>query len=473
MFLQAPQPDKFWMGGRGTGKSSVEGAAQFQSACFMPRGKTFLSSNTYGQLLTKTLPAMEFIMQKHGLREHIKGRQAGHYVIGQKPPRNWDTCLKPPKQYKNVVSFFNGFCMEMLSMDRPDLARGGSYDGGGIDEAYTVEEEEYSRIIVPSCRGNVERYDTPLHQQIRAYFTVPWNAKGEWLYKYEEFARLYPDLYLWMESVTRDNERVIGKKSIDRMQRNMNALDYAVECENQRFTKSPDAFYRNFDDSRHMYSPSWAYGETERGIVTSGRKRAKHDGYLAASFDFGGWFNCMTIWQEEHGTEYCIDALDVSDQSIDVVLKRFVSRYADHPNKHLDIYGEFHGKDKQAVGESLYERVIRILNDYGWSCDLMVEDPADSHEMRFEMLNEILSETDHTLPKIKINNVDARSLAICLKRAKVKADYSKDKKEEKNRSADQRTTTHYTDTFDYYILQKYGHRMGITSMSRGNRAGFF
>ena len=81
----------------------------------MPRGKGFLSSSTYAQILTKTLPEMQAIWERHGLIENF------HYVIGRRPPKAFVSPFKPPKKYENVITFGNGYTIELLSMDRPDL----------------------------------------------------------------------------------------------------------------------------------------------------------------------------------------------------------------------------------------------------------------------------------------------------------------------------------------------------------------
>ncbi len=475
IFLQAIQATIAWMGGRGTGKSSIEGFCQYDCFVNMPRAKTFFSSSTFAQMLTKTLPAVIKIWEAHGLKEHIPGQQNGHYVIGRRPPSNWETCRQPPKKYMNVITFFNGYTIELLSMDRPDLARGGSYDGGGLDEAYNVKEQDYSRILLPSIRGNEGRYKTHRHQQLRLYFSVPWMGKGDWLYKLEEKAKSNPDEVFWMESRTEDNIAVIGEKAFRRMKDSMNYLDYLVECENQRFTKSIDPYYYSFDDTHHTYRPQYLYKETERGIAVEGIKSIKKNGPIDICFDFGGYFNCLTVWEELLNMVYMTNSFStdaLNNENVDKLVRKFCVAYADNKTKHVNIYGEYHGKDERAEGESLYDRVIRIFNSLGWSCDLCVTEPAGDTMTRREIINEFYAETNPDLPKVRFNVDTCRDPIISHNLAKTKHDGRKSKLDEKNRSANQAHATHFTDNADYYLLQKFGHRLGlIVYRSRGRRAG--
>lgn len=451
------------MAGRGLGKTSMIGPFTYTMAATMPRAKTFFASTTYNQLMTKTLPVVQKMWDNHGLKEYIPGHQMGHYIIGKKPPKNWAKPYEVPRKYTNVITFFNGYTIELLSMDRPDLARGGSYDGGDIDEAALVSKDTIDKILIPSIRGRLRQFGhIDLHGQLRMYTTVPWQSDGAYIFDYEEKAKAMPDKYGFLEASTLDNVDIIGEDRIEFMRQEMDPLTFAVECENRRFAKTKDPFYNAFDDAYHIYKPKYIYQEGESGIQAVGTQAINDSAGFDLSFDFSGWFKCLTVWQSRANVGYCIDALHVyEDKNIDALVRKFCHKYRKTKVKHANIYGEFHGLDKRAEGETLFERVARILAAEGWSSELYVHEPALSHESRYEAVNEFFSETNDALPQIRFNVENCKPVLIALNSAKLDYKMRKDKKDEKNRSFNQAHATHYTDTVDYYLIQKYGHRLDL------------
>lgn len=458
-FLQAKQKIRCNLWGRGTGKSTAIAGNERDKITTLPRGKSFFSSTTYNQILTKTLPAIENKWQELGLIEDI------HYVVGKKPPKWFTKPYSSPRKYQNVISFWNGYCIEFLSMDRPDLARGGSYDGGQIDEAALVKKEHINKILIPSVRGNLHRFNHHLHQNVNLYSSVPWKPSGYYLFDYEEKALAQPDKYFFSEATAYDNIEIIGMEGIKRMEEELSYLEFLVEVKNQRITRIPDCFYHKLNDAKHGYSTNYDYGEGDRGITVKGDKETHREKLLDVSFDFSGWFNCMTVWQERNNVEYLLRAIHVKeDKKLNELVDKFCSIYKTHKLKYVRVWGEPRGHDRRADGPTLYDKIQERFQMHGWECEIRAHaGRTTNHEQRYTFVNNILSEQYSYLPSVRINQERAKDVIIACGATGVTTEFKKDKSKEKDRNFPQEHAPHYTDTLDYYLVQKHGHKEDLAS----------
>lgn len=477
-FLTATQKTKVLMMGRGAGKTAVIGPDTYMSATILPRAKTFFSSTTYNQILTKTLPEVEKMWNTMGLKEYTSPEDPGHYIVGKRPPKHFAKPYAPPRRYANVITFFNGFSIEMLSMDRPDLSRGGSYDGGWIDEAALVSQEAFNKVLLPTVRGNINHFSSAKqqlrHQQVSLLTSVPWKAKGQWILEYEEKAREFPSDYAWIEGTAFDNIDILGEKGLRRLKLELTEMEWRIEVMNERHIKIPDGFYNSLSMDIHSYTPQYRYKDGPRGIDTTGlTKEYSPTKPIDISFDFGGWFSCYTLWQEDSTTpgimtERCFDLGYVKeDEKLDTLLSRFCYKYKDHRRKEIRIYGEPRGFDRNATGDRIYDVVKDQLDQHGWKVKIMIKPGYQSkeHSWRHHFLNDLLAERNERMPRIRINDEECRDLLFSMQTAPITRDMKKDKSKEKQREFPQEHATHLTDTFDYYFTQKY------SRLYRGRGAG--
>lgn len=456
-FLAGRQPIKLFLGGRGSGKTHALGVNQRLKAGKMPRSKGFLAAMTYNQILTKTLPAMINGWALFGLVEGID------YVIGIKPPKHFSRPISPPKKFQNVISFSNGRCVEMVSLDRPDLARGGSYDDGDIDEAALLKQEHWTKILLPSVRGNRHIFSTYLHQQVGLYTSIPWKPSGYWILDFEEKMEAYPSEYLVIEANAYDNIHILGERGIERLKREMPHGEFLIEVMNERVIRVEDPFYSSLNLERHSYAPKYTYTEDSEGrIITDKSNDYDPKRLIDTSWDFGGWFNCCTAWQEKAHVERMINSFHANvDKKLSDVVTAFCNTYTDHENKLVRIWGEPRGHDRLPNTPSIYSQLTTLFSRRGWHVEVMVEPGYASrmHIERREFINTMLDETDTRLPKIRINQEKCKSPLIAMQGAQSTPEGKKDKGKEKVRDFPQEHATHYTDNFDYYLTQKHGWRL--------------
>lgn len=457
-FTNARQRTRVLIAGRAFGKGVCIGRSFYLKMMHLPRSKHFLSSSTYGQMLTKTLPVIFNKWAEYGLKRHYDMKNPGHYVVGKRPPDAWQTPWQKPDLYKNVITFWNGFTIELLSMDRADLARGGNYDGGEIDEALLVKKEHYSKVLLPATRGTSPRlFQLPYHKQISFYTSVPWLASAQWLFEYEERSKSTPDDVFYMEGLSTDNP-LITEEDIRIWKQEMDYLDFQVEVMNMRITRSEKAFYHSWDDDKHLYTPKWNYQDDEDvGISVNGQASARKKNMpLDMSFDFSGWFNCCTVYQKHVKTERMIDKFFVKQDNVSTLIENICIDCADQKRKHVNIYGEPRGHDRRAEGDSLYTVISKIFNRNGWSVSILAKKKAAQHEVRHELVNTILQETNPKLPQLRVNQSKCKDVVIAMKMAEILPNHKKSKKDERDRKFPQEHATHFTDTVDYFFEQKYG-----------------
>lgn len=468
-FLQVIKPYKMFLGGRGSGKTTTEGGEQYRSMREMPRSKGFLASSTYAQLLNSTLPAVEMKWGEMGL---VEGED---YVVGIKPPKSFEKCLDEPRKYENVVSFANGRRLQMMSMDRPDLQRGGTFVDGACDEAALVSHDHVTKVMIPSLRGMVREFNTPLRGVFRAYTSIPWKPSGYWSLDYEEKAKSSPDMYHWEEANAYDNIDVLGQDYLTRLEAELPYLEFLVEVMNQRVRKVQDAFYHKFDADRHAYTVRYLYDEGDRGIITTGiaDPNYKPDEVLDISLDFSGYFNCATVWQQGHTieakakriTENCLHQFFVkSDQGkVGELVDKIAAHYIRHRFKVVRLWGEPRGHDPKAdTPRTLFQQIQDRFVRHGWTVEIRVKPgQVKAHRERNYFMNEVLAEASTTLPIIRFNDATCKDVIIAMQVTAVKDDYQKDKSKESDRAFPQEHAPHFTDTVDYYLMQKHGHRTGL------------
>lgn len=466
-FIQAQQRIKAFIGGRGSGKSSLIGIRTRMAMSEMPRAKIFFSSTTYAQILTKTMPAIEMMWAGFGLKEYRSPKEKGHYIVGRKPPSEFKSPYSPPRSYKNTITFFNGFTIEFLSLDRPDLARGGSYDGGDIDEAALVKQEHFTRVLLPSVRGNKHRFPkSSLHHQVCIYTSMPWKSSGAWVLDYQKKALTYPKTYKYLEATALDNVDVLGDDYIEILRKEMSPLEFSVEVMNTRVNRVGDPFYHEFNDERHTYEPAYNYSSGKRGIAVAGIVRDYNaEQIIELSMDFSGWFNGMLCIQPVGQEDRIFDSFfTVENQKINDMIDAFTDKYKDHKFKHVRIWGEPRGHDRQPNSDTLYEQIRSRFQQQSWGCEIKARAGRTSaHAARHYFMSEMMREDNVRIPRLRINSHTCKDVIIAVQMTAVRPDFTKDKSKEKDRRYPQQHAPHFTDMLDYYFFEKYQNRSRVFS----------
>ncbi len=179
--------------GRGTGKSFIVGQEMNNINRTMPRSITSITGQTYGQLLTRTLPSSFKLLESLGYKKYENAKEGGHYVINEKPPKHFLTPIEPVLKHTNFISFSNGTGYLLLSQERIGSARGPNVDREIIDEALTINKERYDQETSPTNRGNEEYFGklskdpVTQHHGFRYVSSMPFMPDQKWLLEYGKY----------------------------------------------------------------------------------------------------------------------------------------------------------------------------------------------------------------------------------------------------------------------------------------------
>lgn len=465
-FLQAKQKRRGFVGGRAAGKSVTIGHMSRMMLNYLPKGKIFLAGLTYNQLLTTTIPAIVDAMGAHGWTEYNAKTKLGHYVVNKTPPSHFYQPYSPPKNYENVISFINGFAIQLLSLDMPDRLRGGSYDGGMIDESALVKKDVVDKVLMPMIRGNKYRFNHHLHASFFHFTSAPWLATGQWVYDYEQLQVEQPDKYFHIEATAYDNIEVLGQEYIDNLKETLEPIVFDVEVLNKRLSKLPNGYYPAFNSEKHCIFKTYDYRyNDETGLYLMDDVFYLKDKPLDISFDFNGKIVSMIVGQLYSTYEYHI--LDeffvkVADSNlIDVLIDKFCEAYANHAKRSVTIYGDAYGDVMMPnSGQTYYQQIVARLRAKGWTeVKTDVTKYNEQHRVRHLIINTILSESDTNKPRVRFNLTKCKYTIISIQNAPIKMDFAKDKRSEE-RLIEQERATHLSDCFDYLIVRKFGRLFG-------------
>lgn len=465
-FVTARQKIKTAIAGRGWGKSTVISLILLFMLRGMPRAKIFFSSTTIEQIKNSTLPPVLAKLAEMGIHEDK------HFVVGKDPwgansPCKWfKRPISPVKKYDNVITFWTGFTVVMLSAAKPNSQRGGSYDAGIIDEAAFVKRTFWEKVLLKMVRGNLYKFDTHLHHSIFILTSQPRTSEGMWVMAMEQMAATYPDEYLFLWASARDNEVVLGEDWFRTQKQTSSHLDYLLEVENVRLKKLPDGFYHRLDEDRHTYSPI----RDHQGRMLD----VRDDEMIEVSFDFSGKFNCCSVWQEQEFVERCVRQFFVKERKrIKGLVDVFCEHFKGHRFKYVRLWGEPRGRDRNPIDEDDIFTIIRKrFESNGWSAEIMVPEGVATkhHKERFTFIETIMDEEEPLIPKVRFNAEACENILLSMQGTDINPDYTKNKSAERDESFPQENAPHFSDTVDYYLYYKHAWRLVHGGNSRAGMA---
>lgn len=455
---------KMVVAGRGIGKTTALADEILSLVRLFPRGKMALIGLTYYHIKTKSMPVMVKHWEKKGFRKDV------HYFVGRKPPKNWrwPEAYMPPMDHTHSVVFFNGFTIEFISMDRPEIARSGSYDYQAGDEAAKIAKDALDSDISPARRGNREYFGHIRRHLGTMYFTThALDLSGEWVYDYRKYSEQDDD-YFYLEASARDNIKNLGADYFRDQARVMSKAVYDLEIENIRPLIKSDSFYPKFDYSQHTYVPLYNYGvidvlDTE---IDDCRKDLDFNDKepLDVSLDFGARLNCIVVGQRAMDNTYkLIKNFFVSAPLVlSDVVAQLVRYYRFSKSKTIYLYGGSDGARRSDYASSLtyYEKIQQQLIADGWKVVPRYQNREIPHKDKYLFFQELFSGGNPNLPKVLMNRENFKEGIVSIKNSPLlKNDIKKDKSAEK-KNVEQWQATHLSDAMDNLLYHKFSHAGG-------------
>lgn len=455
---------KMVVAGRGVGKTTMLADDMGDLARIMPRGKEGFIGQTYFHIKTKSMPVIINHWEKLGFKKDL------HYFVGRKPPKTWGIieAYMPPLDYKNAILFRNGYTIEFLSMDRPEMARSGSYDFLRGDEAAKIKHSALTADIFPANRGNNDRFGH-LRRHHGTMFTTTHalNQLGHWVYDYEQYALEDKD-YFYIEASARENIKILGENFFKDHKRTMPQILYNLEILNIKPKKLSNVFYPKFNYETHTYPPSYNYhfidddSDNNEGLLSATDSRIDADVLenqaLDLSFDFGARINCLVVGQEQFPSYKIVRALFVLQPEIkSQLVENFIQKYRFHKNKLVYLYGGSDGNRRSDYDSSktYFEKVIEQLNAAGWRVEPRYRLHEINHQKKFQFFNEYLAGLLIKHPALEINRENAKDLIISLENAPLKDHIIEKDKSSERQDIPQNEATHLSDAFDNLIYWKF------------------
>lgn len=437
---------------------------------------------------------MQKELQAAGLKPDQHGAP-GHYVVGRRPPKYFKRPINEPLKWENVITFMNGSAIELISVDRPDLVAGGSYDYEMFDEAVYFPKDLHDTKAIPSLRGNLQYFGhTPLHGSRFYVSSQAWDPQGYWVedqkwkkgkggdFILDESGNLIPEEeVMFLTGPSHDNRVVIGDKTLAEWEK-LPALTYEIEILAKRQELVHNAFYGEFDTRHHTYTHAAEYDYDEQNQFGIYVKREDTDRDprlpLLVSLDFGVHFNSLVVGQfryQDNELRILREFFESSNQLLENLIGPFADYYANHPTKEVELFGDPSGNKIQHMEQiNLFEKIAEYLQKKGWRVTNNMGGRAyPEHKLKHQFINEVLKEEREGWPFIRIHFYRCKYLLTSIKNSPLTRKMKKDKSSEQRNQA-QETATHLSDAFDYllyYFLFPICAGVGQTGPSDGIRLG--
>ena len=252
--------------------------------------------------------------------------------------------------------------------------------------------------------------------------------------------------------------------------------EYSIEIENVRPKKVIGGFYPFFNDKIHTYvdfNNDYLEGiiDNDNGYNQSSFETMSclqdndldFNAPLEISMDYGAWFNGIVTGQESSRYEFnFLTAMSIdSTKSFEDLLNMWCTYYKFHKVKSVYYWYDHTALDRDSRSEMYPEIVKRVLRSFGWMVIDQYIGQQPSHDERYKFFGYIYKNDRPELPRVNINRHHCKYLTISLNGADLKQGrngFEKEKKDEKNRKIDQRTTTHFSDAHDTLLIGKYASR---------------
>jgi hypothetical protein len=465
IFLNATQKSKIFVGGVGTGKSTVMGIQMARDAKSMPRAHGYLLGNTYKQIITNFLPSLLAAWERVGLKENK------HFVIGKKPPSSWELPFMANRNFEATICMCSGFQLSFLAADRKDMNRGSSFQIGYIDEMALIKKEFHSEILASRRRGAKEYFgEHPRFRSETGVTSMPATAAGMWILDFELLALRNPREYLFLESTTYDNIDVLGEEYINGMKLSMDELTFNREVLNHRHTRLANGFYHALSDV-NLYEDSIEYIDGKSWKDTKFKDLdVMPDTPISISLDFGANFNCMTVWQYDKftHTERMINCFHtLKPKTLYDLLDQFINYYYAMRHVPVYVYGDRNGvKSEVTNATTIFTQVVDHLYKKGMRPTLKYDGSDNpNHKEKYYVVNNLLANIDERMPNIAINKSKCMDAYLSMNNAPVLDDFKKDKRSEVKlaTSVNRFLATDISDTVDYYLFPKYSKSAALVS----------
>ena len=404
--------------GRGIGKGLIQAKRMLDLVQFMPRCSIGFVVPSVKRGLTNILPSILMHLNNWGYKKDL------FYTVGHRPAKawNWDKPIWEPESFDNVVSFYNGSYVTLISQDRSGTSNSMSLDALLIDEAKFIDFEQLKNETFQANRGNKMYFGNCfLHHGLTITSDMPVTKAGSWflnfekqmdpelvegvegivfqIWKVKQAAAKYPErqayyakkinelqttvnefrrhLTLYKEYSSLENLAILGEQFFYDQKRNLPALTFATSILGLRIGLQMDGFYNCLRPSNLYTSPKTSYldgldYDFKRLQDVDCRMDAdlEPDRPLIITFDANLNINWCIVGQlGNDGKARVVNSLYVKyERKLPQLVEDFCKYYKYFPNRQVVFYYDTTFiSNNYAVGNDDFHAVIRnVLHSHGW-----------------------------------------------------------------------------------------------------------
>lgn len=432
-----------------------------RNVMFMPGSTGAFVASSFKQALTRTLPAALSGLREAGFIEGI------HYVIGKRPPARlgFGKPNVPVQDFDNVVTFYNGTQMIIISQDVKMSSNSLTLDWVVGDEAKGLDFEKLKDETFPANGGTMRFYaDCPWHHSILFVSDMPVLKSANWLLNYREKATTevneaimallverYPlamkealtpgekrrlqDIDRTLSGLRRiavaynewsifENIDVVGIQYIKKMKRDLPPLVFQTSILSRRIEKLADGFYPNFRESLHTYvannnslleSTGLKTDTASLGCLLDGDLDLKAP--ISVAFDYNANINWLVCGQRQGSVLKVLKSFYVKYQrKLRELVDDFCAYYQAHLCKEIILYYDSTalGSNYAVSDDDFKSIIVQQFNKHGWSVDCKFIGKPLPHNQKYSMLNDGFTGSKNLMPMFNKENNEALITAISL-----------------------------------------------------------
>lgn len=490
--------------GRGIGKGVIQASRMLQFIQAMPRCSLGFVVPSVKRGLTNILPSILMHINSWGYRKDQ------HYCIGHRPAKQWHWAppIWEPENYENVISFYNGSYVTLISQDRTGTSNSMSLDGLIIDEAKFIDYERLKNETFQANRGNEMYFNKcHLHHGMTITSDMPVTKTGSWFLKYEEQMdpellkvveglvyqvwktkqkmMVHPEraeyyqrqlaklnnqlnffrskLTLYKEYSSLENLAILGKRYFYDMKRNLPALTFATSILGLRLGMAKDGFYSGLRPTNLYTAPNVAHLDNlqfdfERLQQEDCRMDADIDMSLPLiiAFDANANINWLVVGQVGNDNKCrVVKSFYVKyERKLPEVVEDFVNYYRYIIKKQVIFYYDttFISNNYALHNDDFHGTIVSILKRNGWYVIDKCIGRQMAHIEKQLLINRMLVGKANHL--VLINQDNNRDLLLAIRTTGV-YNGGKDKRGEKLAETEEdklENRTDGTDAFDTLLI---------------------
>lgn len=490
--------DLIVVAGRGFGKGVIQGYRTLNAAQLMPGSMGGFVAPSVKRCFANILPSFLVHLERWGYKRDI------HYTVGKRPWKalKWKSPIFTPDSWDNVISFYNGSCVSVISQDRKGTSNSLSLDYLIIDEAKFIDFEQLKDETFQANRGNQHIFGNCFrHHGLTITTDMPVTKAGSWVLNFEHqnnpelnrvmggiIAEIYRienlmkrngslpkymnrisflkqklDFFrskccLYKEYTSIQNLAILGEDFIRRQKRDLPPLTFATSIMCQRIGISADGFYGGMTPDNLYTAPNTSvlniHNMADGKIEDDCRQDADllQNAPLVIAFDANVNINCLTVGQI--GLDEKLRILKSFfvkyERKLPELVEDFVYYYRWHKWKQVVFYYDatFVGNNYALHNADFHTKIEQLLRQHGWIVRAVYIGQPMRHLEKNELINRMFrGRAKHHILINRDNNPD---LLISLSAAGV-YNGQKDKRGEKlvETSTDLlQNRTDFSDSFD-------------------------